>query len=194
MAAELLARRLAVLAGLQLDECAFPMLLLDMAWRDGALRRPVLQAFWPMLERAAGFVLRNGPRTRQDRWEENAGYTPFTLAVDIAALLAAAEIADVCEVADLADLLRDTADGWNEQIEDWVYVQAPASRRKPVLPATMFAWRRNATTSSAPIRMRRCRFATTRSARGPAGRRTGQHRCARAGALRPARGGRSPYR
>jgi glucoamylase len=109
--------------GLQLDECAFPMLLLDMAWRNGALRRPVLQEFWPMLERAAGFVLRNGPRTRQDRWEENAGYTPFTLAVVIAALLAAAEIAQVCEFEDLADLLRDTADAWNEQIEDWVYVK-----------------------------------------------------------------------
>jgi glucoamylase len=109
--------------GLQLDECAFPMLLLDMAWRGGALRRPVLQEFWPMLRCAAGFVLCHGPRTQQDRWEENAGYTPFTLAVVIASLLAAAEIAEVCEVEGLAGLLRDTADAWNEQIEDWVYVE-----------------------------------------------------------------------
>lgn len=108
--------------GLQLDECAFPMLLVDMAWRRGALRRPTLQDFWPMMRRAAGFVLRNGPRTKQDRWEENAGYTPFTLAVVIAALLAAAEIAAICEGDELAALLRDTADAWNEQIEDWVYV------------------------------------------------------------------------
>jgi glucoamylase len=109
--------------GVQLDECAFPILLLDMALREGALRRPDLPAYWAMAKRAAGFVMRNGPRTRQDRWEENAGYTPFTLAVAIAALLAAAEIAELMDVADLPELFRDTADAWNEQIEDWIYVR-----------------------------------------------------------------------
>jgi glucoamylase len=108
--------------GVQLDECAFPMLLLDMAWREGALPRPMLPAYWPMVARAAGFVISHGPRTSQDRWEENAGYTPFTLAVQIAALLAAAEIAEACDMDGVADFLRDTADAWNEQIEDWVYV------------------------------------------------------------------------
>ena len=108
--------------GIQLDECAFPMLLLDMAWREGAIARPVLPAYWPMVARAAGFVIRHGPRTGQDRWEENAGYTPFTLAVQVAALLAAADLAVACEIDGVADFLRDTADAWNEQIEDWVYV------------------------------------------------------------------------
>jgi glucoamylase len=108
--------------GVQLDECAFPMLLLDMAWREGAIPRPVLLSYWPMCARAAGFVISHGPRTSQDRWEENAGYTPFTLAVQIAALLAAADIAEACDVEGIADYLRDTADAWNEQIEDWVYV------------------------------------------------------------------------
>jgi glucoamylase len=108
--------------GVQLDECAFPILLLDMAWRDGAVQRPVLPAFWPMVARAAGFVICHGPRTGQDRWEENAGYTPFTLAVQVAALLAAADLAEACDVDGVADFLRDTADAWNEQIEDWVYV------------------------------------------------------------------------
>ena len=110
-------------SGVQLDECAFPMLLLDLAWREGALRRPELEQYWPMTKRAAGFVLRNGPRTKQDRWEENAGYTPFTIAVTIAALLGAAEIAEALEIEDLTAMFRDTADAWNEQIEDWVYVE-----------------------------------------------------------------------
>jgi glucoamylase len=108
--------------GVQLDECAFPMLLLDMAWREGAIQRPVLPAYWPMVSRAAGFVISHGPRTGQDRWEENAGYTPFTLAVQIAALVAAAELAETCDIDDVGAYLRDTADAWNEQIEDWVYV------------------------------------------------------------------------
>jgi glucoamylase len=109
--------------GVQLDECAFPMLLLGLAWLKGALRRPELQDYWPMVKSAAGYVMSNGPRTKQDRWEENAGYTPFTIAVAIAALLAAAEIADALEIEDLPALFRDTADAWNEQIEDWLYVK-----------------------------------------------------------------------
>ncbi len=109
--------------GVQLDECAFPVLLLDMATRTGAVKLPVLKTYWPMVRNAAGFVIRNGPRTKQDRWEENAGYTPFTLAVAVASLLAAAEIADELEVDGASDVLRDTADAWNEQIEDWIYVQ-----------------------------------------------------------------------
>ena len=116
--------------GVQLDECAFPMLLLANALREGAVRRPLLQEYWPMVRRAAGFVLRNGPRTKQDRWEENAGYTPFTIAVAVAALLGAAEIADVLEIEDLPALFRDTADAWNEQIEDWVYVKDTALARE----------------------------------------------------------------
>ena len=119
--------------GLQLDECAFPILLLDMAWRSGALRLPDLPPYWPMVEKAAAFVILNGPRTKQDRWEENAGYTPFTLAVAIASLLAAAEIAEAMNVGDGPALFRDTADAWNEQIEDWVYVEdTPLAREAGV--------------------------------------------------------------
>jgi glucoamylase len=109
-------------SGIQLDECAFPMLLLNTALREGAVPPPALEAYWPMVARAAGFVVCHGPRTSQDRWEENAGYTPFTLAVQVAALLAAAEIARICEIDGVAEFLRDTADAWNEQIEDWIYV------------------------------------------------------------------------
>ncbi|MGH7154148.1 MAG: glycoside hydrolase family 15 protein, partial [Acetobacteraceae bacterium] len=108
--------------GLQLDECAFPLLLLDLAWRQGVIPRPNLVVYQTMITRAAGFILRNGPVTAQDRWEEDAGYTPFTLAVEIAALLAAADLAEELRVDGVPELLRDTADAWNEQIEDWIYV------------------------------------------------------------------------
>ena len=112
--------------GLQLDECALPILLVDLAWRLGALRRPQLDPYWPMIRAAAGFVVRNGPTTNQDRWEENAGYTPFTLAAEIAGLLAAADLAELCEDGDrgtaMAGFLRDTADAWEAQIDDWLYV------------------------------------------------------------------------
>ncbi len=109
-------------SGLQLDECAFPILLLDMSWREGAMPRPTIRAFWPMVTRAVGFIVGHGPITGQDRWEENGGYTPFTIAAQIAALLAAAELAEIGDSDGIAEFLRDTADAWNEQIEDWIYV------------------------------------------------------------------------
>lgn len=108
--------------GLQLDECAFPILLLDLAWRQGVLSRPGVKTYWPMVRAAAGFLLGHGPVTDQDRWEEDAGYTPFTLAVQIAGLLAAAELAETMEAPCEVATLRDTADAWNEQIESWIYV------------------------------------------------------------------------
>ncbi|MFN7977744.1 MAG: glucan 1,4-alpha-glucosidase [Vicinamibacterales bacterium] len=106
--------------GVQLDEVAFPILLADALWREGALDG--LDA-WPMTRRAASFLLREGPATQQDRWEEDAGYSPFTLAVTIAALLAAADAAERAGERVAADGLRATADAWNAQIERWTYVR-----------------------------------------------------------------------
>jgi glucoamylase len=60
--------------------------------------------------------------TQQDRWEEDPGYSPFTLAVEISALLAAAELAGLAGEPDVAAYLRETADTWNASIERWTYV------------------------------------------------------------------------
>ena len=65
--------------------------------------------------------LRNGPVTQQDRWEEDAGYSPFTLAAEISALLAGADIADLTGHPEQAQTMRDTADAWNDNIERWIY-------------------------------------------------------------------------
>jgi len=107
--------------GVQMDETGFPILLVDLARREGALDDAELARLWPMVRSAAGFVARNGPVTQQDRWEEDPGYSPFTLAVEVAALLCAADLADLHEPA-LAGYLRETADAWNACIERWTYV------------------------------------------------------------------------
>jgi glucoamylase len=84
---------------------------------------------WNATRRAADFLLRQGPVTEQDRWEENRGYTPYTLATTIAALLAAADFADERAEAVLARRYRETADEWNESVERWLYVtDTPLSR------------------------------------------------------------------
>ncbi|MCG6923012.1 MAG: glucan 1,4-alpha-glucosidase [Acidobacteria bacterium] len=108
--------------GIQMDETAFPILLVDLARREGALDDDEVRRLWPMVRRAAGFLACNGPVTPQDRWEEDPGYSPFTLAVEVAALLAAADLADSQGHGLAASVLRDTADAWNESIERWTYV------------------------------------------------------------------------
>lgn len=107
--------------GTQLDETAFPILLVDLALREGALSDADLLRVWPMVLKAAAFILQNGPVTSQDRWEEDAGYSPFTLAVEIAALLAAADLADRHAQAHIAAYLRESADVWNSMVEQWTY-------------------------------------------------------------------------
>jgi glucoamylase len=106
-------------SGLQMDEIAFPIVFAEMLRREGQLEDidP-----WPMIRRAAGFLVRNGPVTEQDRWEENGGYSPFSMAVEISALLIAADFADRANEPDIAEMLRYTADAWNEMIERWTYV------------------------------------------------------------------------
>ncbi len=116
--------------GIQMDETALPILLVDLLLREGVLDQVAQASLWPMVRRAAGYIVRNGPVTPQDRWEEDPGYSPFTLAAEIAALLAAADIADQqCEPA-VASYLRETADAWNDSIERWVYVTGTELARR----------------------------------------------------------------
>jgi glucoamylase len=107
--------------GLQMDEAAFPILLVDLLRREAPRALGDLHRWWPMVKRAVGFIARNGPVTQQDRWEEDAGYSPFTLAVEVAGLLAAADIADAVGEREIANYARDLADTWNESIERWTY-------------------------------------------------------------------------
>jgi glucoamylase len=116
-------------SGIQMDETAFPILLVDLAAREGVLGKGDRARLWPMVRRAAGFLVRNGPVTPQDRWEEDAGYSPFTLAAEVAALLCAADLADAHEPA-IAAYLRETADAWNSSIERWTYATDTALSRK----------------------------------------------------------------
>jgi len=108
--------------GIQMDETALPILLLDLAHRGKILEKADLARYWPMVRQAAGYLVRNGPVSPQDRWEEDPGYSPFTVGAEIAALLAAADLADANQEASVAAYLRETADVWNASIDRWMYV------------------------------------------------------------------------
>jgi glucoamylase len=108
--------------GLQMDDTALVVLLVDAARRQGALIDADVSRLWTMVRKAAGFIARNGPVAADDRWEHEPGYSPFTLACEVAGLLAAADLADVNGEPSVADYLRETADAWNASIDRWTYV------------------------------------------------------------------------
>jgi glucoamylase len=110
-------------SGIQMDETALPIMLVDLARREGALNKSELNRFWPLVKRATSFIAQNGPVTQQDRWEEDPGYSPFTLAAEIAALLSAADMAETNHEHESGVYLRDLADFWNDCIEQWIYVK-----------------------------------------------------------------------
>ena len=107
--------------GIQLDEVALPILL---AWRiheaDG------LQEFdpWPMVRRAARYLVTHGPATQEDRWEELGGYSPSTLATTISALTVAAEFAKVRSQPKSAAFLHQHADFLETHLEPWTVTES----------------------------------------------------------------------
>jgi glucoamylase len=106
--------------GIQMDAIALPMLLADKMRRENAL-----EGYRPerIMHDAVRFILRNGPVTQQERWETTPGYSPNTMAAEVAALLAAADFADLEGAHDRAQFLRDTADAWNDAVDELTYVE-----------------------------------------------------------------------
>ena len=102
--------------GIQLDEVAFPILL---AWQ--IKRQNALQDFdpYPMIARAAAYLVRHGPVTQQERWEEVSGYSPSTLASNIAALICAACLFRERRDEATATFLEEYADFLNSHVESW---------------------------------------------------------------------------
>ncbi len=103
-------------SGEQLDEVALPVMLAWRLWKADVLEELSIFHF---VERAAGFLVRHAPITHQERWEENAGYSPSTLAAVIAGLICAAEIVRDHDSTELALFLEEYADWIEGHLEDW---------------------------------------------------------------------------
>ena len=97
----------------QLDETAYPIL---MALQSGLARDNTL---WPHVKSAANFLVSHGPSFGVERWEEQTGYSPSTIAAEIAGLVAAAAIADQHGDAVSARVWRATADQYQRTIKTW---------------------------------------------------------------------------
>jgi len=102
-----------VTGGDQLDESSYPILL---AWQSGLARDDDL---WPKIRAAADFVVAHGPSFGSERWEEQGGFSPSTIAAEIAGLVAAARIAHLHGDDEAARVYRSTADHFQRSIKGW---------------------------------------------------------------------------
>ncbi|HKS10331.1 MAG TPA: alpha-amylase family glycosyl hydrolase [Pyrinomonadaceae bacterium] len=97
--------------GLQMDQVALPLVL---AYQ---LKRTDRVTWQKHVKPAAELIVRRGPKTDQDRWEEKSGYFPATVAAEIAGLVCAAEIAKVNGEIESATRYLNTADEWARNLE-----------------------------------------------------------------------------
>jgi glucoamylase len=126
--------------GIQLDEVALPILLGARLQRANALEE--FDAF-PMIRRAARFLIERGPVTQEDRWEEVGGFSPSTLAACIAALTAVAHSTRLYSDAATARFVQEYADFLESHVERWTVTDqgtlVPGVRRHfvRIRPATV---------------------------------------------------------
>jgi glucan 1,4-alpha-glucosidase len=99
--------------GTQLDECAYPILMAQqLGMTDATL-------YADHVKPAANFIVSHGPAFGSERWEEQNGFSPSTIAAEIAGLIAAAELADANHDAVSANVWRGVADDWQRSIKGW---------------------------------------------------------------------------
>jgi Glucoamylase and related glycosyl hydrolases len=98
---------------LQMDEVAFPLILADQLGKNDNA------TYENHVKKAADFIVKNGPKTPQERWEEKGGYSPSTIAAEIAGLVCAADIAKKNGDEASAKTYLATADDWQATVEKW---------------------------------------------------------------------------
>lgn len=116
--------------GLQMDQVGLPLVLAYQLGRSD--RKTWLDHIKP----AADFIVQRGPRTDQDRWEEKPGYSPSSIAAQIAGLVCAAEIARINGDRSSAASYLETADKWTANVDRWTATKSGFTARRHYLRIT----------------------------------------------------------
>ncbi|HEV2862844.1 MAG TPA: glycoside hydrolase family 15 protein [Pyrinomonadaceae bacterium] len=98
---------------LQMDEVAYPLILAHQ------LGRTDKETYAKHVRPAADFIVTRGPYTPQERWEEESGYSPSTIAAEIAGLVCAAEMARRNGDEASSAVYLAAADDWARNVESW---------------------------------------------------------------------------
>ncbi len=123
--------------GIQMDQTAMPVMLGWRLWQDGVLSdAEIIRWYHSMLKPAADFLADGGkvkldwndidlksPATQQERWEEQYGYSPSTMAAIISGLVSAADIAAKAGDKAGASLYQQKADEFAGQLETLTFTE-----------------------------------------------------------------------
>jgi glucoamylase len=100
--------------GTQLDETSYPIVMALQAGLGGNA------ALWrDHIRPAADFLVAHGPSFGVERWEEQTGYSPSTIAAEIAGLTAASVIAGEHGDQARARVYQATADDFQRTVKSW---------------------------------------------------------------------------
>ncbi|GCF08711.1 glucodextranase DOMON-like domain-containing protein [Dictyobacter arantiisoli] len=109
----------------QLDEASYPIIMAyQMGMTDATLYKNHIKA-------AANFVISHGPSYGVERWEEQGGYSPSTIAAEIAGLVAAADIAQKNHDLPSATVWRGVADDWQRSLKSWTVTDNGPLSKQP---------------------------------------------------------------
>ncbi len=98
----------------EIDEDAYPVL---MAWEGGFAGD--VRFYRNHVRPAADFIVDHGPAYGVERWEEHPGYSPSTIAAEIAGLVAASHLAQAAGDPARAALYLATADHYQRDVKKW---------------------------------------------------------------------------
>ncbi|WP_435194873.1 glycoside hydrolase family 15 protein [Natronomonas sp. EA1] len=116
--------------GEQMDNISFPQV---MAYQlaEAGIGIDEADYSYENIRRSADYVARNGPATQQERWEEESGYSPSSIAAEIAGLGCAGALAlDRGEHGDALAWLA-LADDWTARVEDWTATDTGTETLEP---------------------------------------------------------------
>jgi glucan 1,4-alpha-glucosidase len=98
----------------EIDEVGYPLL---MAWQAGLAGN--VSFYDSHIRPAADYIVDHGPSTGAERWEEHPGYSPATIAAEIAGLVAAGRLAQAAGDTARAHLYLATADDYQRNVKSW---------------------------------------------------------------------------
>lgn len=113
--------------GEQMDNISFPQVMAYHLAEAGVDFEDVDYGY-ENVRRSADYVVRNGPETAQERWEEEAGFSPSSIAAEIAGLACAAKLAIDTGHDDDALVWLALADHWANNVDDWTATETGTER------------------------------------------------------------------
>ncbi|MFB6126330.1 MAG: glycoside hydrolase family 15 protein [Halolamina sp.] len=113
--------------GEQMDNISFPAVMAYHLRQRGVGFESAAYDY-ENVKASADYVARNGPETAQERWEEEAGYSPSSIAAEVAGLACAGSIA--IEEGAFGDALvwLALADDWTDRVAEWTATETGVER------------------------------------------------------------------